>query len=61
MIDGIVPGSSGVGVRGSGCLILLFFLWGCKPLQLLSPFYNSAIRVPVLSLMVGCKDPDLYW
>jgi hypothetical protein len=24
--------------RASGCLILLFFLWGCKPLQLLKSF-----------------------
>jgi hypothetical protein len=24
--------------RGSGWLILLFFLWGCKPLQLLQSF-----------------------
>jgi hypothetical protein len=31
MIGGLVPGSFG----RSGWLILLFFLWGCKPLQLL--------------------------
>jgi hypothetical protein len=31
---GLVPGSSG----GSGWLILLFFLWGYKPLQLLQSF-----------------------
>jgi hypothetical protein len=30
----LVPGSSG----GSGWLILLFFLWGCKQLQLLQSF-----------------------
>jgi hypothetical protein len=34
LVGGLVPGSSG----GSGWLILLFFLWGCKPLQLLQPF-----------------------
>jgi hypothetical protein len=33
-VDGLVPRSS----RGSGWLILLFFLWGCKPLQLLQSF-----------------------
>ena len=33
-VDGLVPGSS----RGSSWLILLFFLWGCKPLQLLQSF-----------------------
>jgi hypothetical protein len=31
LVGGLVPGSSG----DSGWLILLFFLWGCKPLQLL--------------------------
>jgi hypothetical protein len=31
LVGGLVPGSSGV----SGWLILLFFLWVCKPLQLL--------------------------
>ena len=34
LIGGLVLGSS----RGSGCLILLFFLWGCKPLQLLQSY-----------------------
>jgi hypothetical protein len=33
LVGGLVPGSSG----GSGWLIL-FFLWGCKPLQLLQSF-----------------------
>jgi hypothetical protein len=36
LFDGLVPGSSGGGV--SGWLILLFFLWGCKPLHLLQSF-----------------------
>jgi hypothetical protein len=31
LVGGLVPGSSG----GSGWFILLFLLWGCKPLQLL--------------------------
>jgi hypothetical protein len=31
----LVPGSSGE----SGCLILLFFLWRCKPFQLLQSFW----------------------
>jgi hypothetical protein len=34
LVSGLVPGSSG----GSGWLILLFFLWGCKSLQLLQFF-----------------------
>jgi hypothetical protein len=33
-VDGLVPGSSG----GSGWWVLLFFLWGCKSLQLLQSF-----------------------
>jgi hypothetical protein len=36
LVGGLVPGSSGVG--GSSLLILLFFLWCCKPLQLLQSF-----------------------
>jgi hypothetical protein len=36
VVDGLVPGSS----EGSGWLILLFFLWGCKPLQLLQSFLS---------------------
>jgi hypothetical protein len=50
LVGGLVPGSSG----GSGWLILLFFLWGCNPRQLL-PSPNSSIGVPMLSSMVGCK------
>jgi hypothetical protein len=34
LVGGLVPGSS----WGSGWLILLFFLWGCKPLKLLQSF-----------------------
>jgi hypothetical protein len=34
LVSSLVPGSSGE----SGWLILLFFLWGCKPLQLLQSF-----------------------
>ena len=34
LVGGLVPGSSGE----SGWLILLFLLWGCKPLQLLQSF-----------------------
>ena len=34
LVSGLVPGSSG----GSGWLIFLFFLWGCKSLQLLQSF-----------------------
>jgi len=38
----LVPGSSGE----SGWLVLLFFLWICKPIQLLSPFFNSSLGTP---------------
>ena len=41
-------------------MLLMFFLWGCKPLQLLSPFSNSSIGDPVLSSMVDCKHLPLY-
>jgi hypothetical protein len=34
LVSGLLPESSG----GSDWLILLFFLWGCKPLQLLRSF-----------------------
>ena len=34
LVGGLVPGSSG----GIGWFILLFLLWGCKPLQLLRSF-----------------------
>jgi hypothetical protein len=34
LVDSLVPGS----FEGSGWLILLFFLWGCKPLQFLQSF-----------------------
>jgi hypothetical protein len=33
LVGSLVPGNSG----GSGWLILLLFLWGCKPIQLLQP------------------------
>ena len=54
LFAGLVPESS----RGSGWLILLFFLWGCKPLQLLRSFPNFSIGLPVLSQMVGCNIPN---
>jgi hypothetical protein len=42
LAGGLVLGSSG----GSGWFILLFFLWGCKALQLLGPSPNSSTGVP---------------
>jgi hypothetical protein len=45
LVGGLVPGNSG----GSGWLILLFFLWGCKPLSSFSPSPNSSIGDPVIS------------
>jgi hypothetical protein len=39
LVGVLVPGSSKVGAgQGVGWLILLFFLWSCKPLQLLQSF-----------------------
>jgi hypothetical protein len=35
LVGGLVPGSFG---ERSGWFILLFFLWGCKPLRLLQSF-----------------------
>ena len=34
LVGGLVPGSSG----GTGWFVLLFLLWGCKPLQVLGSF-----------------------
>ena len=56
LAGGLVSGSSG----GSIWLILLFFLWGCKPFSSFSPFSNSSIGDPVLSLMFGSERPSLY-
>jgi hypothetical protein len=36
LVGGLVPASC----WGSGCLILLFHLWGCKPLQLLQSNFS---------------------
>jgi hypothetical protein len=38
LVGGLVPGSSG----SNGWFILLFLLWGCKPLQFLDPFSSSS-------------------
>jgi hypothetical protein len=47
--DGLVPGSSGE----SGWLILLFFLWDCKPFNSFNPFSKSSVRDPMLSPMAA--------
>lgn len=39
LVGDLVPESS----EGSGSLILLFFQWGCNPLQLLHSFPNSSL------------------
>jgi hypothetical protein len=57
LVGTLVPGSSG----GTGWFILMFLLWGCKPLSSLCPFSSSYIGDPVLSLMDGCEYPLLYW
>jgi hypothetical protein len=45
LVGSLVPGSSG----GSGWLILLFFLWGCKLLQLLGPLCSVfSLTAPAL-------------
>jgi hypothetical protein len=54
LVCGLVPGDSG----GSDWLILLFFLWGCKLLQLLQSF-KSSIGEPMLSQMVGCEHASI--
>ena len=41
--------------KGSGWLILLFFLWGS-----FSPFSNSSIGDHMISSMVGCKQLPQY-
>ena len=55
LVGGLVTGSS----VGSSWLIL-FFLWGCKPLNFLQSFQNSSTGVPMLSPMVGCEYSYLY-
>ena len=45
MVGGLVPGSSG----GSGWLVLLLFLWCCKPFSSFRPSPNSFTGEPVLS------------
>jgi hypothetical protein len=55
LVGGLVPGNSG----GFGWLMLLFFLWGCKPIQLLLSF-NSSIGDFVLSPMFGFEHLPLY-
>jgi len=56
LVDGLVHGSSGL----SGWLILLFFLWGCKPFSSFSPSSNSSNGDPILSLVVDYEHPPLY-
>ena len=56
LVGHLVPGSSG----GTGKFILLFLLWGCKPIQLLGPFPRPFIGNLMLSLMDGCEYPPLY-
>ena len=41
----------------SGWLMLLFFLWCCKPFR---SFYNSSIGDPVISSVAGCKHLPLW-
>ena len=56
LVGSLVPES----FWGSGWLILLFFLWGCSPLQLPQSLPNFFIGSPRLSLMVGCEHLPLY-
>jgi hypothetical protein len=55
LVGGLVPGSSG----DTGWFILLFLLWGCKPLQLLGSFLWLLHWNHVLSPMVGWEHPPL--
>jgi hypothetical protein len=56
LVGSLVPGSSG----GSGWLILLILRVG-NPFSSFSPAANSSIGVLILSPMVGCEHPHLYW
>jgi hypothetical protein len=56
LVDGLVPGSS----EGSVWWILLFFLRGCKPFQLLQSFPYLLHWGPCAQTMIGCKHPHLY-
>jgi hypothetical protein len=39
LVGSLVPGNSrGEGGGGGSCWLVLFFLWGCKSLQLLQSF-----------------------
>jgi hypothetical protein len=51
LVGDLDPGSS-------GWLILLFFLWGCKPLQLLQSFLTPLLEE--LNPMVDCEHPPLH-
>jgi hypothetical protein len=60
LFGSLVPGNSG----RSGWLILLFFLWGCKPLQLLQYFlyllHWGPHWGPHVQSMVGCEHLTLF-
>jgi len=57
LVGDLVPWTSGC----FGWLILLFFLWGCKPLWFLQSFHWLLHWGPMLSPMVGCEHSHLYW
>ena len=50
LVGGLVPESS----KGSGWLILLFFLWVANPFSSFSPFFNSSIGDIMHNTMVSC-------
>jgi hypothetical protein len=52
LVGGLDPGSTG--------WLILFFLWGIKPIQLLLTFSNSSIGASVLSPMDACEHLPLY-
>jgi hypothetical protein len=54
-VDDLVPGSS----CGTGWLILLFFVWGCNPFQLLcsfllTPLLGTLCKVQWLATSIQC-------
>ena len=57
LVDGLVPGSSGV----SDCLVMCSTYGVANHFSSFTPSPNPYIGVPKLSPMGGCEIPHLYW
>jgi hypothetical protein len=55
LVGGLVPGSSG------GCWFCCSSYGVANPCRSFSPSHNSSIGALMLSPMVGCKHPYLFW